>query len=346
MIPPMRSTSGRGVSVPLLALALVSGAAAMTGAQPMEKAGFDLQGHRGARGLAPENTLAGFAKALSLGVSTLELDCAVTSDGIPVVSHDSQLNPDHTRDAEGRFLEATGPSLASLTYAQLSRYDVGRLKPGSAYALLWPNQRQEDGQRVPRLAEVFALAKKAGNSEVRFNIETKVFPLLPALTTGPEPFTEAVVGAVRAAGMEKRTSIQSFDWRTLKIVQRIAPGLATVALTSQRPNNDTIQIGHPGPSPWLGGLDVDDFAGSVPRVVKASGASVWSPNYLDIDPAAVESAHALGLSVIPWTINETADMERFLGMGVDGIITDRPDRLRSVLAARGIALPQATAVHP
>jgi len=120
MIPPMRSASRRGVSAPLLALAVVSGAAAMTGAQPMEKAGFDLQGHRGARGLAPENTLAGFAKALSLGVSTLELDCAVTRDGIPVVSHDSQLNPDHTRDAEGRFLEATGPSLSSLTYAELA----------------------------------------------------------------------------------------------------------------------------------------------------------------------------------------------------------------------------------
>jgi glycerophosphoryl diester phosphodiesterase len=81
-------------------------------------------------------------------------------------------------------------------------------------------------------------------------------------------------------------------------------------------------------------------------VVKASGAMVWSPNYLDIDPAAVASAHALGLSVIPWTINETANMERFLGMGVDGIITDRPDRLRAVLAARGITLPRATAVHP
>lgn len=342
----MSSTSIPGSSSRLLALALVLNSASMPFAQSSAKGPFDLQGHRGARGLAPENTLAAFATALSLGVTTLELDCAITRDGIPVVSHDTELNPSHTRDAQGRFLESAGPTLVSKTYAELGPYDVGRLKPGSAYAAQWPDQRQEDGQRIPRLLDVFALAKKAGNTEVRFNIETKIFPLQPELTAAAEPFTEAVVGALRAAGMEKRASIQSFDWRTLKIVQRIAPGVATVALTSQRPSNDTVQVGRPGPSPWLAGLDVDDFAGSVPRVVKASGSRVWSPNYMDIDARAVEEAHALGLSVIPWTINETVDMERFLGMGVDGIITDRPDRLRVALAARGMPLPRPTAVQP
>jgi glycerophosphoryl diester phosphodiesterase len=307
---------------------------------------FDLQGHRGARGLRPENTLAAFAEALSLGVTTLELDCAVTKDGVVVVSHDPRLNPDLTRDALGRFLETHGPALAALRYDEVQAYDVGRIKPGSAYATRHPEQQPVDGQRVPRLADVFALVKKSGNTLVRFNIETKVFPIMPELALPPGPFAEAVVRALREAGMEKRAAIQSFDWRTLKIVQKIAPELTTVALTSQRPGEDTIQAGQPGPSPWLGGLDVDDFGGSVPKLVKASGAAVWSPNYLDLDERAVQGAHALGLSVIPWTINETAEMERMLDWGVDGTISDRPDRLRTVLGRKGLPLPRPTPVRP
>ncbi len=95
---------------------------------------FDLQGHRGARGLRPENTLAAFAHALSIGVTTLELDTAVTLDGVVVVSHDSELNPDITRDASGRWLAQPGPAIFALTFAELQRFDVGRTRPGSAYA--------------------------------------------------------------------------------------------------------------------------------------------------------------------------------------------------------------------
>lgn len=315
-------------------------------AQAPAKASFDLQGHRGARGLAPENTLAGFATALALGVSTLEMDCAVTRDGVVVVSHDAELNPDHTRDAEGRWLEKTGPPLVSLGYEELRRYDVGRLKPDTAYARLYPEQRAADGERIPRLADVLALPAKAGNTTVRFNIETKIFPPRPELTVAPEAFAEAVVNAVRAAGMERRATIQSFDWRTLKVVQRLAPELATVALTTQRsPQDDNVQAGRPGPSPWLAGLDVDDFGGSVPRLVQASGARVWSPNYRDLDARGVEEAHALGLAVVPWTANEPEDIARIVDLGVDGLISDYPDRLRRVLAAKGVALPAATPIR-
>jgi glycerophosphoryl diester phosphodiesterase len=236
--------------------------------------------------------------------------------------------------------------LFALSYEELKRYDVGRLKPGTAYAARHPEQRPEDGARIPRLADVFALAEKSGNREVRFNIETKLNPDRPASTPLPEPFAEAVVRVIREANMQKRATIQSFDWRTLKVVQRIAPEIPTVALTTQRSaTDDNIQAGRRGPSPWLAGLDVDDFGGSVPRLVKAGGAAVWSPNHLDLDARGVDEAHALGLSVIPWTINEPADMERILGWGVDGIISDYPDRLRSVLAAKGIPLPKPTPVR-
>jgi glycerophosphoryl diester phosphodiesterase len=142
--------------------------------------------------------------------------------------------------------------------------------------------------------------------------------------------------------MESRTTIQSFDWRTLVMVRRLAPEIATVALTDQQPGEDTMEIGKPGASPWLGGFDVDDYGGSVPKTVKAIGAKVWSPHALDLDQRLVAEAHALGLAVIPWTINDPKDMQSLIALGVDGIISDRPDLLRSVLQEKGIAVPPPT----
>ena len=305
---------------------------------------FDLQGHRGARGLWPENTLAGFVRTRTLGVMTFELDCAVTRDGVVVVSHDPQPNPDHTRDARGRFLETQGPPICTLTYAQLKEYDVGRLRPGSDYAAHYPQQQPVDGERIPRLADLFALIADLRDQAVRFNIEPKLFPLQPDLTLAPETFVPALLGEVRRAGLESRTTVQSFDWRVLKMVRALAPGMATGALTDQQGDEDTVYLGRKGRSPWLGGLDVHDFDGSVPRLAQASGAAVWSPNYLDLRAPPVAEAHELGLVVIPWTVNEPADMQRMVAFGVDGMISDRPDLLRSVLQERGIAVPAPPAV--
>lgn len=310
------------------------------------EATFDLQGHRGARGLRPENTLAAFAHALSIGVSTLELDTAVTKDGVVVVSHDSELNPDLTRNAKGEWITDQGPTIVSLTYAELSRYDVGRLRPGSATALRFPDQLAVDGQRIPRLSDVFALVKKSGNTSVRFNIETKLDPSNPAATPSPEAFAERLVQEIRRAGMESRSTIQSFDWRTLKAARRLAPEIAAVCLTVQQGADDNIRSGKGGAPLSLGGLDVDDFGGSVPRLVKGADAQVWSPNFLDLKPGLIAQSHALGLLVIPWTVNDPAEMARLIDDGVDGLITDRPDLLRGVLAAKGRSLPLPSPVKP
>ena len=114
-----------------------------------------------------------------------------------------------------------------------------------------------------------------------------------------------------------------------------------MCLTVERGANDNIQRGQPGPSPWTAGLDVDDFGGSTPRLVKAAACTGWSPLYLDLTDGALKEAQALGLKVIPWTVNEPADMERLIAAGVDGLITDYPDRLRAVMAARKMPLPPA-----
>jgi glycerophosphoryl diester phosphodiesterase len=302
---------------------------------------FDLQGHRGARGLAPENTLPAFATALSIGVTTLELDLAMTSDGVLVVSHDSRLNPDHTRGADGTFLAAEGPAIRSLTLAQLQRYDVGRLKPGTAYAAAFPEQRGMDGVRIPTLMEVFDLARQAKADHVRLNIETKLTPTSGANTPDPETFAAAVARAVREAELAARVSIQSFDWRTLAIMRRIVPEIERVCLSIDGGSGDTLRRGQPGASPWTAGLDIDDFGGSAPRLVAAAGCSVWSPNQRNVTAASLAEAQALGLKVIPWTVNERPDMERLIQMGVAGIITDYPDRLRAVMVEREIPLPPA-----
>ena len=305
---------------------------------------LDIQGHRGARGLAPENTLPAFAKALELGVSTLELDCAITRDGVVVVSHDPVLNPDITRGPDGKWLQQTGPAIRSLNYQELQRLDVGRINPASAYAQRWPEQRPVDGTRIPRLADLFALVRKSGNETVRFNIETKISPLAPGETTTPDVFARELVGAVRKAGMADRTAIQSFDWRTLAVVQKEAPEIPTVYLTSVSGFMDNIQM--MGDSPWTAGHRVRDHGGSIPRTIRAAGGAVWSPYLGDLTREAVREAQALGLKVVVWTVNDPAGMRRMIEWGVDGVISDRPDLLRRVAGEMGVTLPRPTPVIP
>jgi glycerophosphoryl diester phosphodiesterase len=305
---------------------------------------IDLQGHRGARGLAPENTLPAFATALSIGVTTLELDLAMTKDGVLVVHHDEWLNPDIARGPDGTFLSARGPAIHSLTLDEVKRYDVGRIKPGTAYAARFSTQRPIDGTRIPTLEELFALVRQAGADQIRFNIETKITPTSGADVPAPEIFAAAVARAIAEAGLTTRASVQSFDWRTLVILRRIAPEIERVCLSDEQPGDDTIERGKPGPSPWTAGLDVDDFGGSTPRLVAAAGCAAWSPNFADLTRDKVAEAKALGIKVIPWTVNERTDMERIIDMGVDGIISDYPDRLRAALTAKGIPVPPPVAV--
>lgn len=307
-------------------------------------AGVEIQGHRGARGLLPENTLPSFAKAISLGVDVLELDTAVTSDGIVVVSHDPKLNPDFTRDANGQWITAPGPVIAALSLSQIKNYDVGRIRPDSDYAKRFPDQTPLDGTPIPTLEEVAALVASAGNGAVRFNIETKVRPDGAALTFAPEAFTERLVATVRAAGIAERTVIQSFYWRTLAHVQAIAPEISTACLTSEQSWFDNIGREAGSPSPWTG-MDVNAFGGSVPRMVKASGCAIWSPFHGEVDQTSVGAAHDLGLKVIVWTVNAPEQMRALIEIGVDGIITDYPDRLRAVMRELGMPVPEATPVQ-
>jgi glycerophosphoryl diester phosphodiesterase len=319
----------------LLAAALfLSGCAAMA---PAARQHFDLEAHRGGRGLAPENTLAAFSNAIDLGVGTLELDIGLTADGVVVVSHDTSLNPDHTRDASGAWLAPkSGAAIRSLTLAQLQTYDVGRLNPASDYGKQFALQQPRDGERIPALASLFQMVRARGaNAEtVRFNIETKVDPTRPDETAAPEPMVRALLAEIDKAQMGGRVTIQSFDWRTLALVGQLAPQLPRAYLSTARTLKD---------SRWTAGLDAAGFA-STPQLVKAaagpaSGPVIWSPAYNGLTPAAIKEAHGLGQKVLPWTVNQRADMLRLMDWGADGLITDYPDVLRDLMRERGLSTP-------
>jgi glycerophosphoryl diester phosphodiesterase len=272
---------------------------------------FELQGHRGARGLYPENTLAGFTAALAHGIDSIELDVAVTADDVAVVSHDPVLNPDIARGPDGAWLAKPGPAIRTLTLAELQRYDVGRLRPGSAYAALYPAQAPQDGSRIPTLADVFRAAP------IPIDAEIKTLPDQPGLTVPPADMAEAIIAVAGAEGALGRLTVRSFDWRGLRHMKRRHPGIPLVWLTSA----ETVEHA----ALWWDGTVPADFGGSVPAAIAAEGGKTWAPHYATLTPALIEEAHVRGLRVLCWTVNEPADMRRLARWGVDGICTDCPD---------------------
>jgi glycerophosphoryl diester phosphodiesterase len=305
---------------------------------------FDIEAHRGGRALFPENTLPSFANALSMGVNTLELDIGVTSDGTIVVSHERGLNPDLARNADGVYVTPPGTPFVRLRFEEVRKYDVGQIRPGSRYAAQFPDQHAVPGTPIPTLREVFDLVRKSGDRNVRLNIETKIDPHHPDESPDPERFVALLLDFLKAEKFADRVMIQSFDWRTLQRIQKLAPAIPTVYLTLQKGSGATIFLDKA--SDWTAGFDPAEHGNSVPGAIKAAGGAIWSPYFGDVDPGLIAESHRLGLAVVVWTVNKPADMVRMIDMGVDGIISDRPDLLRNIAGEKGLALPAAAPVTP
>ena len=290
-------------------------------------------GHRGAAGLAPENTLAAFGRACSLGVDALELDVLLAADGELVVHHDFRLKPEIARRADGtRVPGFSRPAVKDLTLAELKTYDVGRLEAGSNYAGRTPDQVPVDGERIPTLTEVVRLMKASCSAATGLWVEIKTSPEEAEMTPPPETVAEKVVRVLREEGFAGRSRVLSFDWRGLAHVRGIAPELPTVYLTLVGGGLNNLKPGRPGASPWTAGVDVDDVGGSAPRAVAAAGGRIWAPHFRNLDAAALAEARALGLEVHVWTVDKPEDMRRMIAMQVDGIITNRPDILKKLLS--------------
>jgi glycerophosphoryl diester phosphodiesterase len=290
---------------------------------PSGPRGFDLQGHRGARGLRPENTLSAFRCALELGVTTLELDTVISADGEVVVSHEPWMSAEICSHPDGRPVsteEALDLNIFAMTYAEVARYDCGRRGH-----IRFPRQRPEPA-RKPLLQEVFGLAETFarvnGSEPVCYNVETKSRPEWDAVfTPGPSAFVDALWREVEAAGVKARFILQSFDVRTLQEARKRALPVRLALLVEAGPRGVGAE---PDPVELLdASLGVLGF---VPEI--------YSPAYSLVTEPAMERAHALGMAVIPWTVNEPVEMDRMAKLRVDGLITDYPDLALPLAGAR------------
>lgn len=273
--------------------------AAMIAAPPSHPK-LEVQGHRGARAMRPENTLPAFEYAIEVGADVLELDVSITKDDRIIVGHDQRLSPELCLGPNGEKLSDPGPAIRSLTLAELQKYDCGSL-PHPRF----PQQQRIPKAKMPALEEVFALVKNA-KRPVRLNIETKSVPGLPDLSPPPDRFASLVVQAIKASGLLDRSVLQSFDHRTLLAAKKLEPKLVTAALIS------------------------DNFVDHV-AVAKAIGASIISPDKQWITREAVDALHAAKIRVVPWTANTREEWAALIEMGVDGIITDDPKALLEYL---------------
>jgi glycerophosphoryl diester phosphodiesterase len=259
---------------------------------------LDIEGHRGARAIFPENTLKAFAYALDVGVTTLEMDMQVTKDDKIVISHEAFLTPERCLDSAGHALRES-TAIRSLTLKQVQSYDCGSL----------PNPRFPVAQQLPTLEPVFVMVEQsqlANAKTVQFNIETKIVPGHPELSPSPEKFVDLFLPIVRAHHLLSRTILESFDHRTLVIAKRKEPGLRIAALIAENLPNLVL-------------------------LAKDLKVEIISPDFEWIDAQVVSDLHRAGVQVIPWTVNEAKDWKALLAMKVDGIITDDPLSLKNYL---------------
>jgi glycerophosphoryl diester phosphodiesterase len=327
----------------------------------------EVYAHRGARAFCPENTLPAFKATLRIGADWIDMDVVLTKDNEVLLSHDPVLNPDITRDEKGRFLAQSREALAkrppaeraeyerkyavrSLTLEQVRRFDVGRLNPDSAYSRFFPDQVPVDGTRLPTLRETVRFAESATGKKIGYQIEMKTEPSRPDYSAPPDDFAAAVYKVLKEEGIVDRVEVHAFDFRCLFELQKLDKRLRTAYLTS-RDNERGGADSFFSPDPkvaglWTGGKFVKDYGGSIPAMVKALGGFAWDPEDAELTRESLEEAHRLGIKVVVWSWPEKLGTAfdgkltaKMIDWGVDGIITDDPGRLNSMLAARGFEVP-------
>lgn len=267
---------------------------------------FDYEGHRGCRGLMPENTIPAMLKAIDLGVTTLELDAVITADRKVLVSHDPFFNHEISTDPDGKAVTADTEhslNIFRMPFAETQRFDVG-LRPHPRF----PQQEKIKAVK-PALEELIddveAYLRLSGKPKLWYNIETKCLPATDSIYhPAPDEFVELLTGIIQKKKIAARTIIQSFDFRTLKLVHAQHPGIRTSALIEEGDHRTFEE--------QLAAL------GFIP--------DIYSPHYELVNPELVQACHAKQIKLVPWTVNDVATMQKLKNMGVDGLISDYPDR--------------------
>nr|WP_120491698.1 glycerophosphodiester phosphodiesterase family protein [Corynebacterium lactis] len=309
--------------------------------------GFDLQAHRGGRGQWTEESAQAMKNSLALGVTTLELDIVLSKDGVPVVWHDPDVKPEKcadtapAREGDPQF-PYVGKLVHDLTFEQLSTLDCAKKLED------FPDAEVIAGNKMMTLPQLFDLTRD--NKDIHFNIETKIEGEKRGDSAEPQQFVDTILDEVDRAGVADRVMIQSFDWRSLPLVAKRNPDIPLVLLWDET----TWKKG----SPWTGDVSYDAVGGDIIAAAQQVGVQVLSPGHSvpygkkpsdpDYNPIAtpelISRAHAAGMVVVPWTVNEKETMREQIAAGVDGLITDYPTRLREVLAELGMDLPSPAPV--
>ena len=269
-------------------------------AQPLPA--FDTEGHRGARGLMPENTIPAMYKAIDLGVTTIEMDAHITADKQVVLAHDHYINPLFSLDAEGKDIPEKDSKkyiLYKMTYETLKKFDVG-----SRYYDKFPQQKKQKAI-IPLLSalidSVQGYLKENNKAQVFYNIETKsVAAGDNLLHPKPEEFVKLLMDVIETKKIAPWVIIQSFDPRTLNVVNRKYPGVKTSYLVDKGTLEENLQK-----------------LGFIP--------DVYSPNYKMVTAELVKQCHQKNIKVIPWTVNSKEEIDQLKALGVDGLISDYPN---------------------
>jgi len=270
-------------------------------------------------------------KSLEIGVHALDIDVAITKDNIVVGSHDPYLNKDFTRDLQNdsQWLKNNNIKINKLNFSELKRYDVGKIDPNSDYGYKYPDQKSLDGEFIPSVSQVIDLIKEY-NKKTKIQIEIKTRPDRDS-SKFVKNFVDHIILVLRQQNYLEYAELQSFDWRVLQYAKQVEPKIKTSYITKKYNFWERLYHLVFGAPDWKAGHLLTNYKNSIPYMITRLGGDIWCPNYKGLSEEYVKEAHAYNLKVIPWTVNDEVEMLSLIKMGVDGIITDRPDILKKII---------------
>ena len=293
-----------------------------------------IYGHRGARGVLPENTLDSFQYLFDNDINAYETDILISKDSIPVITHDFHLDPSLTQDEEGNWLEDENIKIIDLTYDQISKYEVGSLNKLTKYGRRFLNQKKLENQKIPKVSELLDLTSKNKVSDLVINLEIKSTPVQENLTPSPEEMVKIVLEEVNKSNLTDKIIYSSFDWRVLREIKNYNPEIPRAYLSFEQQGSGSFGNIY-DQSPWMDFTPLHNNV-DLPKLIKALGGQAWHPFYRNVNEKIVETSHNENLPVNVWTVNEEEDMLRMIDIGVDGIMTDYPVQLKELCEKKNI----------
>lgn len=289
-------------------------------------------GHRGARGIYPENTMAGFRYLRDIGIDAVEVDAQNAANRVTVVAHDPFISPAFTRDQQGEWINASRQRILHTDANELVSLDVGTIRSGTDYAARFPDQARLTHEPIPLFAKFCEWASK--EQSLLVNVEIKSHALNAEINDPPEVLAEDVIRELVANELVHRSIVSSFDWRVIHACARLHPNLRRGYLTLSHSYGTSMTPNLFDGSPWLDGAHPADHQNSLPQTIADLGGQIWCPYFEDLNERDFEQARDCGLLVNVWTVNKSDDIHRMIDIGVDGIISDYPARVQNILAAR------------